>query len=71
MDCRDPRQSNRVLDMGRLGYQRAGKEVARTWLLYMAAARLGFERGDLDVCQLLLAKPDGNRPARRPLRPWW
>ncbi len=49
----------------------AGEEVARTWRLYMAAARLGFERGDLDVCQLLLAKPDGNRPARLPLRPWW
>ena len=49
----------------------AGEEVARTWRLYMAAARLGFERGDLDVCQLLLAKPDANRPARLPLRPWW
>jgi cyclopropane-fatty-acyl-phospholipid synthase len=49
----------------------AGEEVARTWRLYMSAARLGFERGDLDVCQLLLAKPDGNRPARLPLRPWW
>jgi len=49
----------------------AGEEVARTWRLYMSAARLGFERGDLDVCQLLLAKPDGDRPARLPLRPWW
>ena len=37
----------------------AGEEVARTWRLYMSAGRLGFERGDLDVCQLLLA------PARR------
>jgi cyclopropane-fatty-acyl-phospholipid synthase len=49
----------------------AGEEVARTWRLYMSAARLGFERGDLDVCQLLLAKPDGDRRARLPLRPWW
>jgi hypothetical protein len=37
----------------------------------MSAARLGFERGELDVCQLLLAKPDGGRPADLTLRPWW
>jgi cyclopropane-fatty-acyl-phospholipid synthase len=49
----------------------AGEEVARTWRLYMSAARLGFERGDLDVCQLLLAKPAGVRPAILPMRPWW
>ena len=49
----------------------AGEEVARTWRLYMSAARLGFERGELDVCQLLLAKPAGSRPAGTPLRPWW
>ncbi len=49
----------------------AGAEVARTWRLYMSAARLGFEHGDLDVCQLLLARPDPNGPARLPLRPWW
>jgi cyclopropane-fatty-acyl-phospholipid synthase len=49
----------------------AGDEVARTWRLYMSAARLGFEQGDLDVCQLLLAKPEAGRPARLPLRPWW
>ena len=49
----------------------AGDEVARTWRLYMSAARLGFERGDLDVCQLLLARPGDYGPARLPLRPWW
>ena len=49
----------------------AGDEVARTWRLYMSAARLGFERGELDVCQLLLAKPLGHRPAPLPLRAWW
>jgi cyclopropane-fatty-acyl-phospholipid synthase len=49
----------------------AGQEVARTWRIYMSAARLGFERGDLDVCQLLLAKPSDGRPARLPLRAWW
>jgi cyclopropane-fatty-acyl-phospholipid synthase len=49
----------------------AGEEVARTWRLYMSAARFGFERGDLDVCQLLLARPVARRPAAIPLRPWW
>jgi cyclopropane-fatty-acyl-phospholipid synthase len=49
----------------------AGDEVARTWRLYMSAARLGFERGELDVCQLLLAKPANGRPAEVPIRPWW
>jgi cyclopropane-fatty-acyl-phospholipid synthase len=49
----------------------AGEEVARTWRLYMSAARLGFERGELDVCQLLLVKPADGRPAGVPLRPWW
>lgn len=48
-----------------------GEEVARTWRLYMSASRLGFERGDIDVCQLLLAKPGAGRPAALPLRPWW
>ena len=50
----------------------AGEEVARTWRLYMSAARVGFEQGDLDVAQLLLARPPGaGVPAPRPLRPWW
>ncbi len=49
----------------------AGEEVARTWRLYLSAARLGFERGDLDVCQLLLARPHSGGPASLPLRPWW
>jgi cyclopropane-fatty-acyl-phospholipid synthase len=50
----------------------AGEEVARTWRLYMAGSRSGFESGDLDVVQLLLARPIAARePAPRPLRPWW
>jgi cyclopropane-fatty-acyl-phospholipid synthase len=50
----------------------AGQEVARTWKLYMSGARLGFERGEIDVAQLLLARPlDAGVPAARPLRPWW
>jgi len=49
----------------------AGEEVARTWRLYMSAARRGFESGDLDVAQLLFARPGPQGPAERPVRPWW
>jgi len=49
----------------------AGEEVFRTWRIYMAAARRGFEDGSLDVAQLLLARPDADGPAALPLRPWW
>jgi len=48
-----------------------GEEVYRTWRLYMAAARGGFEMGSLDVAQLLLARPGPDGPAKLPLRPWW
>ena len=50
---------------------RGGRRGRPDWRLYMSAARLGFERGELDVCQLLLAKPADGRPAELPLRPWW
>ncbi|HEX7949580.1 MAG TPA: cyclopropane-fatty-acyl-phospholipid synthase family protein [Candidatus Limnocylindrales bacterium] len=48
-----------------------GEEVYRTWRIYMAAARTGFEDGSLDVAQLLLARAGANGPAELPLRPWW
>jgi cyclopropane-fatty-acyl-phospholipid synthase len=51
--------------------QLVDEEVYRTWRLYMAAARRGFEDGSLDVAQLLLARPGANGPAPLPLRPWW
>jgi cyclopropane-fatty-acyl-phospholipid synthase len=47
------------------------EEVYRTWRIYMAAARRGFEDASLDVAQLLLARTDGDGPAKLPLRPWW
>ena len=47
------------------------EEVYRTWRIYMAAARRGFEDGSLDVAQLLLARPEPDGPAPLPLRPWW
>lgn len=49
----------------------AGTEVARTWRLYMSAAQHGFATGELEVAQLLLARPAADGPAPRPLRPWW
>lgn len=49
----------------------AGEDVYRTWRLYMAGVRLGFERGEIDVLQALHAKPASGGPASRPLRPWW
>ncbi|HZC30829.1 MAG TPA: cyclopropane-fatty-acyl-phospholipid synthase family protein [Gaiellaceae bacterium] len=51
--------------------QLVDEEVYRTWRIYMAAARGGFEDGSLDVAQLLLARPGGDGPADLPLRPWW
>lgn len=48
-----------------------GEEVYRTWRLYMAAARRGFEEASLDVAQLLLARPAAPGPPELPLRPWW
>ena len=47
------------------------EEVYRTWRIYMAASRRGFEDGSLDVAQLLLARPGVDGPAELPLRPWW
>jgi cyclopropane-fatty-acyl-phospholipid synthase len=49
----------------------AGEEVARTWRLYMSASRHGFEAGEIEVAQLLLARPVDGGPAPRPLRSWW
>ena len=37
----------------------------------LAAARLGFETGELEVAQLLLARPATDGPASHPLRAWW
>jgi cyclopropane-fatty-acyl-phospholipid synthase len=47
------------------------EEVYRTWRIYMAAARSGFEDGTLDVAQLLLTRPVAYGPRQLPLRPWW
>jgi cyclopropane-fatty-acyl-phospholipid synthase len=37
------------------------EKTYRTWRIYMSASAYGFERGNINVNQTLLAKPDGRR----------
>jgi cyclopropane-fatty-acyl-phospholipid synthase len=43
---------------------------ARVWRLYMAASRLGFDRNDIQLHQVLGVRLDGTRSGM-PLRPNW
>ena len=45
----------------------AGERVFRTWRLYMTASAHFFARGNINVVQTLLAKPDGNGDAHLPM----
>jgi cyclopropane-fatty-acyl-phospholipid synthase len=47
-----------------------GEERARVWRLYMAGSRLGFERNNIQLHQVLAVKLDGV-DAHMPLRPEW
>lgn len=47
-----------------------GLTTARVWRLYMAGSRVGFEERQIELHQVLAAKPDGN-DAKMPLRPTW
>jgi cyclopropane-fatty-acyl-phospholipid synthase len=44
---------------------------ARTWRLYLVGSRLGFERNQIQLHQVLCAKPDGEGRSHAPLRPVW
>jgi cyclopropane-fatty-acyl-phospholipid synthase len=44
---------------------------AKVWGLYMAASRLGFERNNIQLHQVLACKPGANGNSAVPLRPWW
>jgi cyclopropane-fatty-acyl-phospholipid synthase len=47
-----------------------GQATARVWAVYLAGSRLGFERNDIQLHQLLLTRPlDGD--SGYPLRPDW
>ncbi len=51
--------------------RRNGPDAAlELWRLYMSASRRGFEIGEIEVAQLLLARPAEDGPAPHPLRPW-
>ena len=47
-----------------------GLGTARVWALYLAGSRLGFERGDIQLHQVLAVKSTGGL-SRMPLRPDW
>jgi len=49
----------------------AGAGRARVWRMYMAFARIGFERNRLQLHQVLAVKPDGAGRSGMPLRPTW
>ena len=49
----------------------AGEGTARTWGLYMAASRLGFERNEIQLHQVLAVRPGPTGDSAVPLRPWW
>ena len=47
-----------------------GEGTARVWALYLAGSAIGFERGDIQLHQVLVVKSAGGRSAM-PLRPDW
>ncbi|HEY7011950.1 MAG TPA: class I SAM-dependent methyltransferase [Streptosporangiaceae bacterium] len=48
-----------------------GQGTARVWRLYMAGSRLGFERNDIQLHQVLGVNVGENGAAGMPLRPDW
>ena len=48
-----------------------GEGTARVWRLYMAGSRLGFERNQIQLHQVLGVKLGANGTAGMPLRPDW
>jgi cyclopropane-fatty-acyl-phospholipid synthase len=48
-----------------------GEPIARVWRLYMAGSRLGFERNDIQLHQVLGVKLHPNGTSGMPLRPDW
>jgi cyclopropane-fatty-acyl-phospholipid synthase len=48
-----------------------GEGTARVWRLYMAGSRLGFERNQIQLHQILGVKPGEDGTSGMPLRPDW
>ncbi|WP_249138534.1 class I SAM-dependent methyltransferase [Phycicoccus avicenniae] len=48
-----------------------GEGTARVWGLYMAGSRLGFERNEVQLHQVLATRTGADGTHGLPLRPWW
>jgi cyclopropane-fatty-acyl-phospholipid synthase len=48
-----------------------GRGRARTWLLYLVGSRVGFERNQIQLHQVLCARTDVRGRSHAPLRPDW
>ena len=48
-----------------------GEGTARVWGLYIAGSRVAFERGEVELHQVLATRGTEDRPAAFPLRPDW
>jgi len=48
-----------------------GEGTAKVWGLYLSASRMGFERNQIQLHQVLAVKPGDQGAADVPLRPWW
>ena len=48
-----------------------GLGTARVWALYLAGSRLGFERNDIQLHQVLAVRPSDSGDSSGPLRPDW
>ena len=49
----------------------AGEATSKVWGLYLAGSRLGFERDQVQLHQVLGVKPRSDGRADFPLRPAW
>ena len=49
----------------------AGLPTAKVWGLYLAGSRLGFERRQIELHQVLAVRPDAAGNSHMPLRPTW
>ena len=48
-----------------------GEGTARVWGLYMAGSRMGFERNEIQLHQVLTTRTDADGRSNFPLRPNW
>jgi cyclopropane-fatty-acyl-phospholipid synthase len=48
-----------------------GLHRARTWRLYLVGSRIGFERNQIQLHQVLCSRPDAEGRSHAPLRPDW